>query len=307
VAFSTRLPGKPGQMFLSKGTLWVAIQGRPGRLLALDPNSGRVRRSLRLPVSPLRFVMGFGSLWLSGQGGGARYGGILRLDPSSGRVQHVIHGTHGLGWALAATRHAVWVAGPDTFPKGHPEKSGVYFVYKIDPRRGAVVRRVRLRSTVIDLAGDGAAVWVTGWIAVVKLADSGRTLFRQPIGGGSWSVARASDGAWVALTFHGSRNDKQPPPARELLRIREHSTPHLTRVPLADSPWLVSAAGGVSWTAAGSLEDPDSRHQVLSLADTQPLGTPTAVPVSGIVRAVQAAPRGAWVAQQKPNRLSRIC
>jgi hypothetical protein len=157
VAFSVRLPGKPGQMLLSKGTLWVGIQGarpgRPGRLLALDPSSGRVRRTIRLSVSPLRFVTGFGSLWLTG-GGGPRYSGVLRLDPSSGRVLRVIRGAHALGSALAATRHGIWVGGADTFPKGHPEKSGVYFVYKIDPRGNAVVKRVRLRSTVIDLVGD---------------------------------------------------------------------------------------------------------------------------------------------------------
>jgi hypothetical protein len=293
-------------MLLSKGTLWVTIlseqPGQPGRLLALDANSGRVRRSFRLPVNPLRLVSGFGSLWLSGQGGGIRYGGILRLDPSSGRVLHVIRAAHGLGWALAATRHAIWVAGPDTFPKGHPEKSGVYFVYKIDPHREAVVRRVRLRSTVIDLIGNESAVWVTGWVAVMKLAESGRLLFRQPIIGAGWSVARAGEGVWVTHTFYGSRRDKQPPPARELLRIREGSTPHLRRIPLEDSPWQVSAAAGVAWIAAGHPS-----HQVLSLADTQPPSTPATVPVSGIVRTVEAAPRGAWVAQQNPNQLSRVC
>ena len=161
VAFSVPLPGKPGQMLLSKGTLWVAIEparwGRSGRLLALDPGSGRVGRTIRLPVSPMRFVTGFGSLWLTGAGGGRRYSGILRLDPRSGRVLRVIRGAHPLGSALAATKRAIWVAGADTFPKGHPERSGVYFVYKIDPRRGAVVGRVRLRSTVIDLVGDGPA------------------------------------------------------------------------------------------------------------------------------------------------------
>jgi hypothetical protein len=35
--------------------------------------------------------------------------------------------------------------------------------------------------------------------------------------------------------------------------------------------------------------------------------SPTAVPVAGIVKGIEAAPRGAWVAQSKPNQLSRIC
>lgn len=305
MAFSVPLPSKPGKMLLSKGTLWVGIQGarpgRPGRLLALDPSSGRLRRTIRLPVSPLRFVTGFGSLWLTG-GGGPRYSGVLRLDPRSGRVLRVIRGAHSLGSALAATRHGIWVGGADTFPKGHPEKSGVYFVYKIDPRENAVVKRVRLRSTVIDLVGDGPALWVTGWVAVPKLSDAGRVLFRQPIVGLGSSIGRAGEGVWVAHTFNGSRTDRQPPPARELYRIREHSKPHMTRIPLAEeAPWQVSAAAGVAWVAAGW-----SSHQVLWLDDTR-TPSPTAVPVAGIVKGVQATGRGAWVAQSKPNRLSRIC
>ena len=305
VAFSVPLPGRPGQMLLSKGTLWVAIEparwGRPGRLLALDPGSGRVRRAIRLPVSPMRFVAGFGSLWLTGAGGGRRYAGVLRLDPRSGRVLRVIRGAHPLGSALAATRRAIWVAGADTFPQGHPERSGVYFVYKIDPRRGAVVGRVRLRSTVIDLVGDGPAFWATGWLAVPKLSHAGRVLFRQPIAGSGWSLSPAGEGVWVTHTFNGSRRDRRPPPARELYRIREFSKPHLTRIPLEESPWEVSAAAGVAWVAAGR-----SSHQVLWLDDTR-TPSPTAVSVPGTVRGVQAAPRGAWVAQLKPNQLSRIC
>ena len=306
VATSVPLPGKPGQLLLAKGTLWVAIQparwGRPGSLLALDPRSGRIRRRIRLPVSPMRFVAGFGSLWLTGAGGGRRYSGVLQLDPRSGRVLRVIRGAHPLGSALAATTRGIWVGGADTFPKGHEERSGVYFVYRIDPRRGAVLGRVRLRSTVIDLVGDGPALWVAGWLAVPKLSETGRVLFRQPIVGSGWSIARAGEGVWVAHTFNGSRRDRQPPPARELYRIREFSKPHLTRIQLEDSPWQVSAAVGVAWVAAG-----ESSHQVLRLTDMH-TATPTAVPVpGGIVRGIQATRSGAWVSQWKPNRLSRIC
>jgi hypothetical protein len=305
VAFSVPLPGPPGQMLLSKGTLWVAIEparwGRPGRLLAFEASSGRLRRTIPVPVSPMRFVAAFGSLWLTGAGGGGRYSGVLRLDPRSGRVLRVIRGAQPLGSALAATTRGVWVGGADTFPQGHEERSGVYFVYEIDPRRGTVVRRVRLRSTVIDLVGDGPALWVTGWLAVPKLSEAGRVLFRQAIIGSGWSIARAGEGVWVTHTFNGSRRDRNPPPARELYRIRESSKPHLTRIPLEESPWAVSAAGGVAWVAAGRAS-----HEVLWLDDTR-TPSPTAVRVSGLVRGVQAAARGAWVAQLRPSQLSRIC
>jgi hypothetical protein len=131
VARSVRLPGKPGPLLVRRRTLWVGIQGsrpgRPGRLLALDAASGRLRKAFRLPFDPLRLAAGFGSLWITGEGVDRRYRGVIRLDPRSGRVLSVIHGAKQLGTALATTRSAVWVGGPDVYPKGHPEKAGVYF------------------------------------------------------------------------------------------------------------------------------------------------------------------------------------
>lgn len=294
-------------MLLSEQTLWVVIQGaplgRPGRLLALDANSGRVRRSFRLPIDALRIVRARGSLWLTGQGGDRRYAGVLRLDPRSGRVLRVIRGSQRLGTALAATAHALWVGGPDSFPKGHEERSGVYFVYKLDPARGTVVRRIRLpRSTSIDLIGDGSRLWVAGWYAIAKLTESGRVLFRQPIVGSAWSIAGARDGVWAAHTFYGTRRDRRPPPARELLRIRERSKPHLTRIPLDASPWEVSATTGGTWVALGEFS-----HEVQRIPDTPPPVTPTKVAIRGIVNGIQATHDGVWVAQFRPNQLSKIC
>ena len=306
VAYTVPLPGKPGPMLLSGRTLWVGIHGprawRPGRLLAFDTQSGRVRRAFRLPVDPDRVVEGFGSLWITGEGVDRRYRGVIRLDPRSGRVLSVIRGARQLGTALATTRSAVWVGGPDVYPKGHPEKAGVYFVYKLDPQRNDVVRRFRLRSTVIDLAGRGDSLWITGWYAVVKLSESGRVLFRQPIEGSGWSIAPARTGVWVAHTFHGTRSDRPPPPARGLLRIRPGSKPRLAVLELDQSPWEVSAAGDVVWVALGEYS-----HEVARVREARAPANPTTVPVPGVVHGVQAAPDGAWVAQVSPNQLSRVC
>lgn len=294
-------------MVLSGQTLWVGVHGPrptlPGRLLAVDASSGRVRTSFRLPIDPLRVVRAFGSLWLTGVGGGRRYAGVLRLDPRSGRVLRVIRGTRRLGTALAATTHALWVGGADVFPQGHEERSGVYYVYKLDPIRNAVVRRIRLpRSTSIDLVGERTSLWVAGWYAVAKLAESGRVLFRQPLLGSAWSITLARDGVWAAHTFDGSRRDRLPPPARELLRIREGTEPSLTRVPLDESPWQVSATRGGTWVALGEFS-----HEVQRIPDTPLPVTPTRVAIQGIVHGIQATHDGAWVTQFAPNQLSKIC
>jgi hypothetical protein len=294
-------------MLLTGRTLWVGVHGarpgRTGRLLQLDARTGRLRRSTPLPVDPLRLASGFGSVWLSGQGGDRRYNGVLRLDPRSGRVTAIVRRRLGLGTALAATTHAIWVGGPDRFPKGHPERSGVYFVYKIDPRTNMVVRRFRLRSTVIDLAGAGRSLWISGWYAVVKLSESGRVLLRQPVRGSGWSIALAGDGVWAAHTFYGTRKTRGvPPAARELFRIREGSSPRLTVIGLDKSPWEVSAAAGVVWVALGEFS-----NKVERVRDARPPAHLANVAITGVVIGLQATTNGAWVAQLRPNRLNKIC
>jgi hypothetical protein len=208
-----------------------------------------------------------------------------------------------LGTALATTANAVWVGGADVYPKGHEERAGVYFVYKIDPRRDAVVRRFRLRSTVIDLVGDGRSLWVAGWYAVARLSESGRLLLRQPIVGSAWSIARAGDGVWAAHTFYGTRKTRGvPPAARELLRIRDTSKPRFTAVELDESPWEVTAAAGVVWVALGEYS-----HEVQRVRDTRPPTNLAKVEIRGVVLGLQAAADGAWVAQVTPNQLSKVC
>ena len=300
------LRAKPRTMLLSGHTLWVALRGahaaKPGRLLRLDARSGRVLASFPLPFDPLRIAAGFGSLWLTGQGGERRYGGVLRLDPRSGHVLAVIRRRTGLGTALATTAHAVWVGGPDRYPPHHPERAGVYFVYKLDPRTNSVVRRFRLRSTVIDLAGAGSSLWITGWYAVARLSESGRLLLRQPIKGSAWSIARAADGVWAAHTFYGTRRIRgTPPPARELFRIRE-TQPRLTVVDLDESPWEVSSAGGVVWVALGEYS-----HQVERFRDGRPPTALAPVAIPGVVHGLQAGRQDVWVAQLMPNALIRVC
>jgi hypothetical protein len=307
LALTVRLRSRPGPMLLAGRTLWVGINGvrpgRPGRLLRLDAQTGRVLRSFRLPVDPLRLAAGFGSLWLTGQGGDRRFAGVLRLDPRTGRVTAVVRRRLGLGTALATTAHAVWVGGPDRFPPGHPERSGVYFVYKIDPRSNTVARRFRLRSTVIDLVGERRSLWVAGWYAIVRLSESGRVLLRQPVTGSAWSIALAGDGVWAAHTFYGTRRSPGvPPAARELFRIRDRSSPRLTVVDLEASPWQVSSAKGVVWVARGEFS-----RAVERLRDARPPAPLGTVAIPGIVIGLQATADGAWVAQLRPNQLDKIC
>jgi hypothetical protein len=306
VVAQARVPGRPGFLLPKGNDLWVAIaaphvSGR-GAVARIDARTGRLERVLRLPVDPYQLAVGFGSLWVTGQTNDQRYRGVLRVDPRSGRVVRVIRGPRALGSKLTATSRAVWVGGADIYPKGHPEKAGVRFVYEIDPRRNAVVRRVRLpgQATVIALAGAGSSLWSVGWWGVVKLSASGRVLFRQPIDGSGWSLALTPGVVWVAQPWFGDRPvRRQDSPARRLLRIPVAAPSRQTVVELQNQPGGVSAAAGVVWVGGnGQLE---------RLNAAQPQPTPTSVRLKLVPTYHAAFPGGVWVSERSTNRVSKVC
>jgi hypothetical protein len=307
VVQTLRMPGRPGFLLLVKNTLWVAIaSARPsgrGALVGIDARSGRVQRMFRLPVNPYQLAFGFGSLWLTGETTNRRYQGrLLRIDPGTGRVLRLIRGPQTLGAKIATTSEAVWIGGADTFPPGHSERAGVRFVYKIDPRRNAVVRRVQLpaQATVITLQGDGRALWSAGWWGVVKLSAAGRVLFVQRIDGSGWSLAQTPGAVWVAQPFFGSRPvRKQDHPARRLLRIATSGARRISVMDLQTQPGHVSSAAGVLWvTANGGLARIDAAEMPPTLTKVPVDFSPNYhVPFAG----------GLWVSDLRANRVHKIC
>ena len=307
VVQTVRMPGRPGFLLLAKNTLWVAVasahpSGR-GRLARIDARSGRVQRIFRLPVNPYQLASGFGSLWVTGETTNRRYQGrLLRIDPTTGRVLRLIRGPQTLGAKIATTSDAVWIGGADIFPPGHSERAGVRFVYKIDPKRNAVVRRVQLpaQATVIDLQGDGRSLWSAGWWGVVKLSAAGRVLFVQRVDGSGWSLAQTPGAVWVAQPFFGSRPvRRQDRPARRLLRIATSGARRISVTELQTQPGHVSSAAGVVWvTANGGLARIDAAEMPPTL---------TKVPVDFSPNYHEAFAGGLWVSDLRANRLHKIC
>ena len=300
------LPGQPRFLLLRKQTLWVAIAasrpGGRGMLARVDARSGRVQRIFRLPNNPYRIAYGFGSLWLTGEARRVtrRYiGAVLRIDPRTGRILRVIHGPILLGAAIATTPDGVWVGGGDVYPKGHPDKAGVRFVFKIDPKRNAVAQRVRLRSTtVIDLLSQGRSLWATGWGAVVKLSPSGRVVFQQRFYGSGWSLALSPGTVWVAQRLSGNRNPRTQRPVRKLLEVTIRPQ-QLTVIELDAAPGVLSAAEGVVWlTGPGGLMRIEATEQ-----------PPTLKPIAVEVNPGQVAafPGGVWGTVGPRRELSKIC
>jgi hypothetical protein len=292
-------------MIVANKTIWIASGtgaiGGPGKLFRVDASSGRVQRVFRLAGNPWSIAYGFGSLWMTGHGGGFD-GAVIRIDPRSGRVANVIRGPRRFGSALAITSDGVWIGGGDIFPQGHPENTVARWVFKIDPGRDLVTRSVRLQATtVIALAGEGRSLWATGWGAVVKLSPSGRVLFQRRMDGAGWSIAPAPGGSWVARPFFGTRSSRQAFRARQLLRVRT-SERRPTIVALAGQPGPVSYARGAAWTVVGDWLG--SQRAVVRVDGS---GTTTEVETRGVPGLIAASRDAVWVAAQDPDELSKIC
>jgi hypothetical protein len=255
-----------------------------------------VQRVFRLAGDPWSIKFGFGSLWMTGDGGG--FGGaVMRIDPRSGRVVSVIRARRRFGGRLATTSDGVWVAGIDD------RKTLARTVFKIDPSRNAVSRRVQLKATtVVALVGEGPSLWVSGWGAVVKLSSAGRVLFQQRMDGVGWSIAPSPGGVWIARPFFGTSRSRQAFPARQLLRIQTQAPHGPAVVELSAQPAGVAVAGGAAWVAGG-FSDAGAR-EVLRIDAS---GATTHVALRGIAGLIAAAPDGVWVAGHRPSELSKIC
>ena len=299
-----RVPGRPGFLVLTKHRLWAALAaphlaGR-GAIALIDPRSARLERVIRLPVDPHQIVFAFGSLWVTGDTSIRKWNGLLRIDPKTGNVLAVIRARRPLGSKIAATADAIWINGGDIFPVGHGERADVRFVYRIDPRRNAVVRRFQLpqQATVIALAGAGRALWSVGWWGVVKLSPSGRVLFRRSIDGSGWALALTPGVVWVAQPWYGTRPvRRQDKPARRLLRIPTSGSATRTVIELDFQPGGVSAAGGLVWVGG------NNGVVRLDAADD----TPTKVQLGVAPNYLQAFRGGAWISELRSNRVSKVC
>ncbi|MDQ3894649.1 MAG: hypothetical protein M3292_08300 [Actinomycetota bacterium] len=216
----------------------------------------------------------------------------------------VIRGPILFGAAIATTADGVWVGGGDVYRRGRPDKAGVRFVFKIDPRQNAVAQRTRLRSTtVIDLLGDGRSLWATGWGGVVKLAASGRVVFQQRFYGSGWAIALAPGAVWVAQPFSGTRDPRTQRVIHRLLRVRTRPR-RLTVIEWNTGrpglgPGDVSAAAGVVWVGANyGLARVDAAQEAPAL---------TTVPVDVVPNRIEAFAGGAWVDQVNSAKLLKIC
>jgi streptogramin lyase len=135
-------------MALGLGALWVIGDALDPRLWRLDPRTGRILRTTRLPgtFAPYRVATGAGAVWVTDQLNDR----VARVDPASGRVVAQIPVGRGAG-GVSVGAGAVWVTG---------SLDGT--VSRIDPRSNLVVASIRVTGHPKDVSVGGGSVWAVG-------------------------------------------------------------------------------------------------------------------------------------------------
>jgi sugar lactone lactonase YvrE len=102
--------GHPGRMALAGSGLWVAVypDGSRGRVVRVDPDTGRVTARIPVRGSPFSVAARGGAVWVTGSRR-ERDDVLYRIDPRTNRVVATIPlpGYH--TGAIAITRHGLWV------------------------------------------------------------------------------------------------------------------------------------------------------------------------------------------------------
>jgi YVTN family beta-propeller protein len=182
VELANLVPGSKVAIAGRRGPLWVAPFS--GQLTALDPSSGRVLRRIDPGVAPIAVDAGAGAVWVADDEADyvARFS--TRGSSYSIPVGHVPN-------AIAVGAGGVWVA--DT---------GDGTVERIDPKKRAVVARIRVGAEPSGIAVGGGSVWVadSGDGTVMRIDPaSDRVVARIAVGASPRAIVIGDGRAWVAV------------------------------------------------------------------------------------------------------------
>jgi streptogramin lyase/predicted Ser/Thr protein kinase len=199
-----RLDYRPLAVAAGAGAVWVAASSPTAEVvLQIDPATGKVRHTERLPGAEIRSIaVGEGAIWT------LQSGTITRLDPATGRVtRRVPLPAYQVG-QIAAGHRAVWVT--------LQEEGGGSALARLDPRTFRISRTAmptgQNSGTITRVAIDKGAVWWDGadngnvWrvdpktgkiVSAVRVTPGlAATTDILPV-----SVAAGADGVWVTVGF----------------------------------------------------------------------------------------------------------
>ncbi len=133
-----------GGLAVGFGSVWVAADYEPGRLVRIDEASGTVVDDLQLGSCPTAVAVGFGAVWVTDSDRGT----VSRVDPTTNRcVETVSVGETPMGLGVGAS--GVWVT----------DRSGDS-VSMISPMNGAVIASFGVAPGPHGIVVHGDRVWV---------------------------------------------------------------------------------------------------------------------------------------------------
>jgi ABC-type branched-subunit amino acid transport system substrate-binding protein/streptogramin lyase len=238
--------GVPSELAVGEGAIWIGKAGGEGgevsnatvSLSRLDPDSGRVTRTVRLrgdtgvfPVAGApRIAVGAGAVWAANPDGS-----VSRIDPDSGRLEATIE-TDLEAFTIAAGDEGVWFLG-----------SAAEGVSRIDPRTNKVTRTVPIGADGARGVAVGAgSVWVaTSDQGLVWRIEPGRPPRWRTIdvGVGVSFVSFGEGALWTANYVDGLVSRINPRTNRVTARTAIGAPQALAAG--ADAAW-VSVAGGTT-------------------------------------------------------------
>lgn len=146
VILTQQIEDGPTDLVVDTTAVWVTADAETGqgRILRIDPESGRVLAEITHIEQVCWLASGGGSLWVSRCDGDA----LLRIDPQESQIVDTIE-VAGVIRDIEADSESVWVLNPDR---------GVYRVGTID---GEVSALIPIDVETLDLAVGGGFAWVS--------------------------------------------------------------------------------------------------------------------------------------------------
>jgi DNA-binding beta-propeller fold protein YncE len=241
-------------------------------LVAFDPGSGRVARSIEVEGLGGGLALADGVLWTSDPSNGA----LLRIDLRSGRADTILLGEEVHAESIILAEGAVWVA------SGNDVK-----VRRVDPATREVVAEIPLGEDeeldhTIRLAAGAGSIWAVEFFGdddLHRIDPATNTVVGRldDIGDGAVGIAFGEDAVWVTTT-HDGRVHRIDPAA-----LRVVASPQVGRMPLG-----VDVGEGAVWVANRG----DESVARVDPATNRLVGT---IPVPGEAHWVMVADGGVWV------------
>jgi YVTN family beta-propeller protein len=241
------LPGPPGALTISHGSLWIADPGAE-QVIVVDPSSGAVTDRIPLASEPGAIATGDGAIWAITTVGST----VTRIDPLTESVTQTIALAGANADAIVAGLGRIWVA------DGVDRK-----LFELDPRTDRLIRTITLHLEPSALAVGDGSLWVAGYNdETVERLDpmNAHVIGRVRVGNGPSALAVGSGSVWVANTLDSTVSRINPSSLRVSATVAVGSGP-VAMVATRSAVWISNQYSG-----SVSRIDPEDNSVISTVA-----------------------------------------